>query len=552
MRTALPLIALLTLSSAAWGANNNPLLVGGPNALPVRQLGPVRNAAPFGAHLTYYGGRVVSNMQVVEVLWGTGGAGTGNGQFLAQVFNTSTPSIATFYQEVLNSGYVDWLTEYNTDIIDHAGHPGTDQVIGRGSFSEQVAITPSTNGTTITDSTIQTEIVNQILAGHLPFPTADAAGNNNTYYAVFFPHGKIIIQGGTSSCASGGFCAYHGTIDAGDSVGEIYYGVHPDMQAGSGCDTGCGNGATPFDNYTSVASHEMAETITDCEVGLATNLAPPLAWYDNTNGEIGDICNAQQGSIVGGDGQTYTVQRLFSNAAGACIVTASSSSTPTATPTHTATRTATPTSTATHTATPTTTATHTATSTPTATATHTATTTPTATGTTAQTATLTSTPTATATHTATSTSTATHTATPTPSTSPTVTATATPTSTATATSTPTATATSTASPTPTPTPSPDFGISAAPASEKVRRGKTATYTITVNPLNGFAGPVTLSISGGPHASTAMLTPNPATTTGSLQLRIKKTAGAGKTFTLTITGVSGSLHHTTTAQLKVTR
>ncbi len=64
----------------------------------------------------------------------------------------------------------------------------------------------------------------------------------------------------------------------------------------------------------------MIETVTDCEVGLATTNAPPLAWYDNTNGEIGDICNAQQGSIAGGDGQTYVVQTEFSNADNNCIV----------------------------------------------------------------------------------------------------------------------------------------------------------------------------------------------------------------------------------------
>ena len=40
---------------------------------------PRNDAAPAGAHLTYYGGRVVSNLQVVEVLWGTGPAGSGNG-----------------------------------------------------------------------------------------------------------------------------------------------------------------------------------------------------------------------------------------------------------------------------------------------------------------------------------------------------------------------------------------------------------------------------------------------------------------------------------------
>ena len=64
----------------------------------------------------------------------------------------------------------------------------------------------------------------------------------------------------------------------------------------------------------------MIETITDCEVGLATAIAPPLAWYDPNNGEIGDICNAKQGTIVGADSVTYTVQTEWSNLSKACIV----------------------------------------------------------------------------------------------------------------------------------------------------------------------------------------------------------------------------------------
>ena len=520
-RRALALMAVLLLPYVAWGANNNPLLVGGPNALPSRPVGPVRRSAPSGAHLIYYGGRVVSNMQVVQVLWGSGSAGGGNGQYLAEVLGTTTPNIATFYQGVLNSAYVDWLDEYNTDITDFGGDSGTNQSIGRGSFSERVIITPSTNASSISDATIQTELVNQIVAGHLPLPTTDAAGNNNTYYAIFFPHGKSITQGGATSCAAGGFCAYHGTVVASFPVGEIYYGVHPDMQAGSGCDTGCGSGATAFDNYTSVASHEMVETITDGEAGLAVDLAPPLAWYDNTNGEIGDICNAQQGSIVGSDGHTYTVQAEFSNAANTCIITASPTPTltPTATATHTSTATATttatgtatatatsgtPTATATRTATPTVTATATSTSTPTATATATGSATLTAT------ATKTATPTATATQTPTATATATSTGSATPTATRTATATATPTSTATATATTTstatatatqiatatATATSTATATVTPTPTPV----AAPLKftprelnfKKVKVGNRKLQKLTLSNPTKSGPPITLA------------------------------------------------------------
>ncbi len=267
------------------------------------------------AHLTYYGGRVVSNLQVVEVIWGAG-------TYLPQVTSTTAPNIASFYQNVLNSSYVDWLDpEYNT--VNPTGTK-TNQHIGRGSFVEAVQITPSAaaNGATVDDSVIQTELAAQIVAGNLPAPTKDAAGNNNTYYAIFFRHGQTVTQGGSASCVAGGFCAYHGTVANVSGFGEVYYGVHPDMEAGSGCDTGCGANAQTFNNQTSVASHEMTETITDCEVGLATVLAPPLAWYDNTNGEIGDICNAQQGSVVGADGTTYVVQKEWSNAQGACVTSA--------------------------------------------------------------------------------------------------------------------------------------------------------------------------------------------------------------------------------------
>ena len=353
-RRALTLMAVLLVPAIAWGNNSNPLLVGGPNNPPSRRIGPVSNVAPLaGTHLNYYGGRVVSNMQVIQVLWGTGGAGGGTGQFLSQVVNTTTPSMATFYQQALNNPYVDWLSEYDTNITAFGGGPGTNQSIGRGSFAAQFAITPSNTKNPISDPDIQTELEAQIVAGHLPAPTTDAAGNNNTYYAIFFPHGQRITLGGSGSCVSGGFCAYHGTVAAKTLVGEIYYGVHPDMQAGSGCDTGCGGG-TVFGNYTSVASHEMVETMTDCEVGLATVFAPPLAWYDTISGEIGDICNAQQGSIVGGDGQTYTVQLEFSNLAGACIVTrAAATPTPTPSPSPSRTRTPTPTPSITRTPTPT-------------------------------------------------------------------------------------------------------------------------------------------------------------------------------------------------------
>jgi len=142
---------------------------------------------------------------------------------------------------------------------------------------------------------------------------------------MHFPQGKTITEGsGSASCSV--FCAYHGTFTRNNA--SVYYGVLPDMGPGSGCATGCGNAATTFQNQTSVASHELIEAVTDAEVGLATVVGPPLAWYDATNGEIGDICNAQQGSFVGTDGTTYVIQQEFSNQQNDCITTRSVATTP--------------------------------------------------------------------------------------------------------------------------------------------------------------------------------------------------------------------------------
>jgi hypothetical protein len=252
-------------------------------------------------------------MQVVQVLWGTGA-------YLPQISGTGAPSLASFYRSLLASPYVDWLAQYDTTTASGPGGATSRQVIGRGTFLRQVTITPSStnDGSTVQDANIQAELASQIAAGVLPSPSRDAAGNSNTYYAVFFPPGKSIAIGQMSSCVSGGFCAYHGTVQT--AAGEVFYGVHPDMQTGSGCFTGCGGAASVFGNQTSVASHEMVETMTDPEVGLAAAVAAPIAWYDPTNGEIGDICNAQQGSVLGSDGVTYVVQLEFSNAANDCIV----------------------------------------------------------------------------------------------------------------------------------------------------------------------------------------------------------------------------------------
>jgi hypothetical protein len=103
---------------------------------------------------------------------------------------------------------------------------------------------------------------------------------------------------------------------------------------------------------------------------------------------------------------------------------------------------------------------------------------------------------------------------------------------------------------------PDFSISASPSSRSVRRGSSTTYTSTVTALNGFAGTVTLSVTGCPASSTCTLSPtsltlppSPANSTLTVSTTTKTPTG---TRTLTITGTSGSLQHSTSVSLTVTR
>jgi hypothetical protein len=99
---------------------------------------------------------------------------------------------------------------------------------------------------------------------------------------------------------------------------------------------------------------------------------------------------------------------------------------------------------------------------------------------------------------------------------------------------------------------PDFTLAIAPSSFSVVPGGTATYTVTIGALNGFAGAVNLAISGTPAGATGAFAPTSVTTSGNSTLTVATTTGTPvASSTLTITGTSGTLTHTATATLNVT-
>jgi len=98
----------------------------------------------------------------------------------------------------------------------------------------------------------------------------------------------------------------------------------------------------------------------------------------------------------------------------------------------------------------------------------------------------------------------------------------------------------------------DFSISASPQIQTVNTGATATFAVTLNPINGFSGTANLSVS--PRAASCSISPisvsipSAGTSTGTSNL-LCSASTAGR-YSISVTGSSGSLTHSTSVQLVV--
>jgi len=228
-------------------------------------------AAPAkAARLVYNNGPLLANAQVFTIFGGSAWDQSGQQSVIS--------ALNGFFDSILTSALIDQLAEYNV----------ANYQIGHGArIGTTTLTTPDVSGT-VDDAAIQQMIQQQISAGKLP------QANANLIYFVFLPTGVTVTQGGSASCQV--FCGYHDAIGS-----DVFYAVMPFPDC-----SGCANGLAPFDALTVTASHELCEAITDP--------IPGDGWYDQQNGEIGDIC-AWQTKKVG----QYTVQKEWSNKAGSCV-----------------------------------------------------------------------------------------------------------------------------------------------------------------------------------------------------------------------------------------
>ncbi len=243
-----------------------------PLHLPEETVTPLAEAPAAAApQLTYRGGPLITTVQVFTVFWGSAW------QTAAQ--SALVTEINHFFDFILTSSLLDQMAEYSVPAypIGHGKHIGT------------ATITTPRLRRSVSDTAIR-HMLQQEISTNAAFPQPTL----NTIYFVYLPPGVTISQGGGRSCMT--FCGYHDNIHD-----QIIYAAMPYP----GC-TGCAHGLSVPDALTAASSHELCEAVTDP--------IPGQGWYDDANGEIGDIC-AWQTKTLGG----FTVQLEWSNKANACV-----------------------------------------------------------------------------------------------------------------------------------------------------------------------------------------------------------------------------------------
>ena len=243
------------------------------------QLGSGAPSDPFEGHphvaastakLTYRNGPLLQQPQVFSVYWGSSWNRSASAPALRK-------KIDVFFQDILVSALLDQLTEYNV-----AG-----QKLGHGQYLGSTVRIDSAPKNSVSDSAVRTQLLKWIKSGAVPKNTRDSL------YFIYLEPGVVSVLGGSKSCQN--FCGYH------NAIGKVYYAVMPYPSC-----AGCLGGLAPFDALTATSSHELCEAITDP--------IPGTGWYDDANGEIGDIC-AWNFKKVG----SYTAQREWSNKQKRCV-----------------------------------------------------------------------------------------------------------------------------------------------------------------------------------------------------------------------------------------
>ena len=261
-----------------------------------------------------------------------------------------------WFKDVGSTAYYNLLGQYADE---EAGNTLNNASFG-GAWVDNCGYTstPSTTsgpvpGGTDTAPIYQTDIQNEVQQAIKVNKWPDGMGNEYYVYTGYGaadcfapPNQSSLVPTCDVAGPDPAYCAYHGDFQ--DPSGN--YVLYADMDDGAFAanpstinlcysnpigvsdPTHTVNGKSITDPIAdaevSITSHEQSETVNDAQVGTAQQYAPPLAWYDQANGEIGDKCAynygnyASDGSNIVLHGDHYIVQQEYSNWNNGCGLTA--------------------------------------------------------------------------------------------------------------------------------------------------------------------------------------------------------------------------------------
>ena len=180
----------------------------------------------------------------------------------------------------------------------------------RAASSDHVRLTTDAPAT-IADTDLESFIVDHVTA------TADwPAPDDQTVYAVFVPEATNLTSGSAGKDACNSYEGYHSEHVSDDGSTHTLFAI---------IDEKCHDSSQAVLDYsTSVASHEIGEASTDPHTNSDTALTgfddEHLAWevFNSRQDENGDACEFyDDANTENASDLPYTVQRLWSNAAGA-------------------------------------------------------------------------------------------------------------------------------------------------------------------------------------------------------------------------------------------
>ena len=247
---------------------------------------PLAAAATTGNGIEYHGGPIMVNSHNVYLIW------YGN-----WIGNTALTILPAFINGLSGSQYFSINTTYPN---------GSLQNMSSGITAVSQTTDNYSHGTSLSDSAVQSIVVNAILTGMLPRDT------NGIYFVLT----SADVAETSGFCTK--YCGWHTHVNnflAGGDIKYAFVGNAARCPSACAAQTTSPNGNFGADAMASVIAHEIDETVTDPDLN---------AWYHvGLTGENGDLCawnfgttfttsNGSQANLTLG-GNNYLIQQNWLN-----------------------------------------------------------------------------------------------------------------------------------------------------------------------------------------------------------------------------------------------